>query len=59
MAINRSRKSSFERKCISKASKRLFKDASPEVRRMIDKAEKAARKLERAVIGGPKVKTND
>lgn len=46
MAINRKRKSSFERKCVSKATKRLFCSDSRKVRRIMDNVEKAARKLE-------------
>ena len=51
MAINRKRKNCFERKCISKATKRLFKDLPRSLWRKIDKVEKAARKMERAVMG--------
>lgn len=50
-AINRKRKNSFERKCLSKKYKRQFSGSSKEIFRMIDKVEKVAKKLESAVMG--------
>jgi hypothetical protein len=59
MAINRKRKSSFERKCLSKSSKRLFRDAPRSIFRIIDKVEKDARKMECVIMTyDVKVKTS-
>lgn len=41
--INRKRKAAFERKCLSKAAKRLFAGSSGVVFRLIDKVEKKSR----------------
>lgn len=59
MPINRERKSSFERKCVSKATKRLFGSDSREVRKIMDKVEKDSWKLEYAVMNyDVKIKTS-
>lgn len=49
--MTRVRKNSFERKCIGKAAKRLWKDATPAQWKLLNKTEIAARKIERAVMG--------
>lgn len=46
----RERKNSFERKCVDKATKRLFAGATKEVKRLMDKVTKEARKLEYAIM---------
>lgn len=42
-SISRARKSAFERKCLSKAMKRLFAGSSCGIFRLIDKIEKKSR----------------
>lgn len=52
--VNRTRRSSFERKCLSKSVKRLFAGSSGVVFKLMDKVEKKSREKPKNTTQGDK-----